>query len=451
MNVQSLVQIFLGLLGLTVIITVHELGHLAAARLFKVDVITFSIGIGKKIITFRGKRTEWAVSLLPLGGYCRLKGEQNFIQAWEEKSDHIPYEKGSLFSAPWWQRIILALAGPAANILFGILLLSLIALIRYPVSYTDSAIVPLSRYDASAELPADAAGLQAGDRITRIGDTPISRYSQIQEQVILSGEKPLSFTIERDGVPFETTITPALNREDGSGYIGVYAWIPCRVEKVAPGSVFSFLSPGDTILSLNGKPVECTMDFYMILEEDARKIDSITTMNGTDKKVHHPHLLIIEGDVFPQFPYKTEMTPAYNPLSALIEGTSQMFLTLERTVQSTALLFKGIKLNSALSGPLRISWMAGQVAVSSFSLGFQAGLNQIIQFLSLLCAALAFVNLLPIPVLDGGQILLYLIDGIRRKSLTPRFIYYYQLVGTGLVLFLALYATGNDLLFFLRS
>ncbi len=452
MTIQALVQIILGLLGLTIVISVHELGHFAAARLFKVDVMTFSIGIGKKILVLKGKKTEWALSLLPLGGYCRLKGEQNFIQAWEEKSDEIPYEKGSLFSASWWQRIIIALAGPAANLIFGALILSLVSLIRFPINYTDPVIVPVSRYDNSTEWPVDKAGLEGGDRITAINGNPVTRFADIQENVILAGGKALTFTVERDGESFEKEIIPALNKQNGTGYIGVYPWITPRVTSVGEKSVFSFLSPGDLIISLNGRDVENTMDFFTILEESDNRVDRVTVISADNEiRNYTPDLLVIEGDSYPGFPYKSKLSPAYNPLQALREGTAQMRQMFLRTIQSTSLLFKGIELNTALSGPLRISWMTGEVALSSFSLGARAGFNRIIQFLALICSALAFVNLLPIPVLDGGQIVLYLIDGLRRKRLTPGFIYYYQLVGTVFVIFLALFATGNDLLFFLRS
>ncbi|MDC7221873.1 MAG: RIP metalloprotease RseP [Spirochaetales bacterium] len=452
MNLGPLVQIFLGLLGLTVVITVHELGHLLAARLFKVEVLTFSIGIGKKLIVLKGKKTEWALSLLPLGGYCRLKGEQNFIQAWEEKSDHIPYEEGSLFSAPWWQRVIIALAGPAANLIFGALLLSLVALIRYPVNYVDPIIVPVSRYDENrSDWPADKAGLQTGDRITSIDGEEVSRFSQIQEKVILEGGNPLSFTVERNGEEFTTTITPELNKENGTGYIGVYPFIEAEVKEVGERSIFSFLSPGERIITLNGGTVECTMDFYQLLDESDGQLETITTIKDGETREYDPHILIIEGDSYPSFPFKTELTPSYGLLGALKQGTADMSDMMGRTVKSLGLLFKGIQLNSALSGPLRISWMTGEVALSGFGLGFRIGLNRIIQFLSLICAALAFANLLPIPVLDGGQVILYFIDGIRKKALTPHFIYYYQMVGTVLVITLALFASANDILFFLRS
>jgi regulator of sigma E protease len=448
----SLLPILLGLIGLTLIITVHELGHFVAARLFKIDVLTFSIGIGKKLIVLKGRRTEWALSLLPLGGYCRLKGEQNFIQAWEEKNDHIPYEKGSLFSAPWWQRIILALAGPAANILFGALLLALMALIRFPITFVDPAIVPVSRYETtSSDWPVDKAGLQAQDKILSLNGKDIKSFSQLQELIILEGGNTLSFEAERKGEIITGEITPILNKENGAGVIGVYPWIEPRIIEIAEESVFSFLSSGDLITSLNGHPVECSMDFFLILEDEEGHIDSLTTVNQDVTTVHHPNLLVIEGDSYPVFPYKTELSPSYSPLSAMGEGMKQMVNMLSRTAKSTSLLFKGIKLNSAISGPLRISWMTGQVALTSFSLGFREGLNRIIQFLALICSALAFVNLLPIPVLDGGQIILHLIDGVRKKSLTPHFIYYYQLAGTVLVVILALFATGNDLFFFLRS
>ena len=444
-----ILKVLLGLLGLTIVVSVHELGHFLAARLFKIDVITFSVGIGKKLLVFKGKKTEWTISLLPLGGYCRLKGEQNFIQAWEAKSDHIPYEEGSLFSAPWWQRIILALAGPAANVIFGALLLSLVVMVRYPQTYVEPYIVPVSHYDNTQEWPADKAGLQKGDKIIEIEGEKVSRYNQIQEHVILSSNDSLSFIIERKGESKEINITPGLNRETGTGFIGVYPFIPALIkESPLP---YDFLKAGDLILSLNGQNVECSMDFFQILDKGGKRVESITLLREEETLILSPNLILVEADPYPQFSFFEDLSPSYGPMRSLLEGARMMAEYWTKTIDSMSVLFKGVKLNSALSGPLRISWITGEVAWSSLSLGFRAGLYQITQFLALICAALAFANLLPIPVLDGGQIVLYILDGIRKRPLTPRFIYYYQMVGTFLIIALALYATSNDVLFFLRS
>jgi regulator of sigma E protease len=444
-----LMKILLGLLGLTLVVSVHELGHFFAARLFKIDVITFSVGLGKKLLVIKGARTEWALSLLPLGGYCRLKGEQNFIQAWEEKSDHIPYEEGSLFSAPWWQRVILALAGPVANLIFGALILSLTVLIRYPQTYVDPYIIPVSHYDNSQQWPADEAGLLRGDKIIKIGDQEITRYDQIQENVILSGGETLIFTIERDGEILTIPVTPGLNRDSGTGYVGVYPFIP-PVIRESP-ELYDFLMPGDIITSLNNKEVACSMDFFQILDKSGNRVEQIELVREGEALSFTPGLVLVENDPYPQFSYHKILSPSMGLLKSISEGITMMADLWMKTLRSTAILFKGVKLSSALSGPLRISWMTGEVAWGSLSLGFRAGLYQMIQFLSLLCAALAFANLLPIPILDGGQIVLHIIDGLRRRALTPQFIYYYQMAGTVLVLGLALFATGNDLIFFLRS
>lgn len=445
---QPLLKFLLGLMGLTLVISVHELGHLLIARLFKIEVLTFSVGIGKKILVFKGRRTEWALSLLPLGGYCRLRGEQNFIQAWEKEMDTIPYEEGSLFSAPWWQRVMVALAGPAANLVFGALILALACLIRYPVSYTEPVIIPVSHYDSSQTWPSDEGGLLPGDRIIAIDGERIDRYEQIQERVILSGNVPLDLRVEREDTRLDLTVTPRLNRETGAGYLGVYPLIEPIV--MEPSEALPFLKPGDRITAVNGIGVDYTMDIYHHLQPEDAVLRSLTYL-----RENNPIRFVLETPVgieeLPVFLYHRSLSPSLSPLSAAVEGISQMMDIWKRTLKGMAVLFRGVKLSSALSGPLKISWMTGEMALDSFRLGFRAGFYQAVQFLALICAALAFANLLPIPVLDGGQIVLYIIDGVRSRSLTPRFIYYYQLAGTAVVLVLALFATGNDLIFFLRS
>jgi regulator of sigma E protease len=143
----------------------------------------------------------------------------------------------------------------------------------------------------------------------------------------------------------------------------------------------------------------------------------------------------------------TVSTPDLGPIGALARGASETWETLSVTVRGIGMLFRGVDVTQAVAGPIRITYFVGEVATQGMSTGLGGGLRAFFSFLSLLSVALFFMNLLPIPVLDGGQILLYAVEGISRRELHPKLVYGYQMVGMVLVFMLLFFALFNDILF----
>lgn len=446
-------KILLGLFGLSLVVLAHETGHFIMARLCGIDVTVFSIGLGRKLFSFYARGTEFRISLLPLGGYCRMKGEQNLIQAWEKELDEIPRDKGDFYSASPWKRILVALGGPVFNLLFACVVYSVLGMVSFDIPYHEPRILLASEVEnTGAEgdrlYPADSAGFQTGDLVTRVDGTPISRFAELEEQIAANPEKPLSITVLRGSTELTLSVTPELNKDYASGRIGVYPLIPPVVGKteVSSPAELAGLRPGDLILSVNSRSVTSAVTAERAITSGNRDLILTWERQGTT----HSGRLIFDEGAEPGFSWqipvmKSEQLPPHRAIAA---GFKEMGLTLYQIIDGFRLLTRGIKLKNAVSGPARITWYTGQIASTIFSDGLSAGLAAWFRFMALISIALGFMNLLPIPVLDGGQILLFIAEIIKRSPLKPKFIYRYQLVGTVMVAVLAVLAIASDLVFF---
>mgnify|MGYP006291064685 CR=1 FL=1 len=462
------VNILIGLVGLGFVVFIHELGHMLAAKAVGIDVEAFSIGWGKKLFGYTWRGTEYRISVFPVGGYCKMKGEQSYHQALENNEDHIPHEKGSFFGAGPWRRIVTLLAGPVSNIILAILILSIVWWVGFTIQTYENRIVLASDYEqqsvsaegetdptpTAADAPADRAGLETGDVITAIDGRDVQSYSDIQQIVAQNALTELSFTIRREGRTLQVSVTPDLVPETGAGYIGVYPWVEPVVGRVEEGSLAAQagLQEGDRIVAVNGEPVPHVWEFRRVLEaseaparvtvsRDATRI-SLQLPTGGDSTVDLAQLS--EGMDFQPV---TMPTPDYGVFEAIGRGTTESIRILTVSIRSLRLLFQGVELTSAVAGPVRISYFIGDVATSGFQIGFATGLRSLSNFLALLSVVLFFMNLLPIPVLDGGQIVLAVVEWIRGKTPHPRTIYRYQMVGSVVVFALLFFALFGDILF----
>ena len=452
-----MVVIVLGLIGLGIVVFVHELGHFLAARWMGVHVDAFSLGWGPKLAGFIRGGTEYRVSVFPIGGYCRMKGEEAFKAALERGDEDMPREPGSFYGAAPWRRIVIALAGPAANLVFAFIVAVVIASAGYTIRTAGNKVILASEYPLFGNpvtgLPAEKAGIRTGDRIVSINDVETKMYSQIQEIIFRSAEKPLRLRVERDSGQTELVVVPVLDRETGAGRVGLYAWIDPVVERVESGGAayVAGLSPGDRILSVNGTPVEHDIGFQKTLMDRPRLLRMDIDRNGVQQQLEviptwdtdgNPNL----GITFKSMAFRIQ---AEGLPDALSKGYADTWTTISGTLQGLAGLFRGnIKVANAVSGPARITYMVGTVASRGLREGWAAGLSQLFNFLSLLSVGLFIMNLMPIPLLDGGQILLFIVEGVRRKPLKLRTVYRYQAVGMAVVLAIFLLTTIADLTFF---
>ncbi|MDR0657279.1 MAG: site-2 protease family protein [Treponema sp.] len=446
-----LFKIVLGLIGLGIVVFVHELGHFLAARLAGIDVEAFSIGWGKPLLKRKVGNVEYRLGMFPIGGYCKMRGENEFREAWENRQKEVEPIKGTFFGANPFRRILVCFAGPFFNLLFAVLMLSIVWGAGMEVHTLGNRIILASDIRGEDLYPADAAGLKSGDRIVAIDGKETPYYHNIQEMVAINPEKNLNLTVERDGSILEIPVRPSLEKSTGAGRIGVYFWNEPVIEEVAPGSAASAagLEKGDRILTANGETVRNSMDMYRTLETKPDLLELVFERNGNEKKTNLVPVYTDQGEAdlgigFAFIEYKTPALPFHQ---ALFKGVKEAWKTLTLYLRSLGLLFRGIDLTKAVSGPVRITYMVGDIAAEGFGESISAGLRSMINFLSLISVALCIMNLLPLPILDGGMILLFIFEAFLHKPLHPKLVGVFQTVGVVLIFSLMAFALFGDILF----
>lgn len=441
-----MIKIIIGLCSLGLVVFIHELGHFIAARICKVEVETFSLGWGPVLFRKKLGKTEYRLSALPLGGYCGMKGEHAFREALDKNLDRIPQEDGSFYGVHPVKRIAISVSGPLANLLFAVLALSLVSAIGYSYKTYDNRIVPAFLYDGSTGSPAEIAGLAEGDRIIALNGKPISTYTDIQQFIGTHPQDNITISYERSGNVRTTAITPLLDKKTGVGRIGVYPYIPLAVDSVITGSAAETtgIKPGDIITEVNGRPVSHYWQLSKFLETKPEQI-TVTVDRNRSQLNFNLVLLYNETNTF-ETGIQWKMIPVINKGTGFFASfrngmleTGNIFLL---TLKSIGLLFRGVDLSEAVSGPVRITMMIGEVA--------QTGISGLAEFLSIICVSLFIMNLLPIPVLDGGMILFSLIEWINRRPLKPKTLYYVQFIGIGFILSVFLLSLFGDIRFLMK-
>ncbi|MDR1252408.1 MAG: site-2 protease family protein [Treponema sp.] len=448
------VKIILGVIGLGVVVFVHELGHFLAARLVGIEVEAFSIGWGNPILKKKIGKVEYRLGMFPLGGYCKMRGENEFQEAWENGQRGLSPAKGDYLGASPQRRILVAFAGPFFNLVFAVLTLSVIWGAGFDVRTLGNRIVLISEIHPGEQYPADEAGLKTGDRIIEIDGKKIQYYHEVQENIAVNPEKLLSVTVERNGEQLRLNVTPSLDKSSGAGKIGVYFWTDPLIEAIAPESPAALggLLPGDRIERVDGRPVSNSMDFLVALEP---KPAALTIDYARNDEKGQASLIPEYGDdgeanlgiTWTSIQYRT---PPLSPFAALAKGAAESWKTLVVSLRSLRLLFKGIDLTQAVSGPVRITYMMGDVAAEGFGQSFGVGLRSMADFLALISVALCVMNLLPLPILDGGMIVLFLFEMIRRKPVNPRAVAVFQTLGVVLIFGLMILAIFGDILYLAR-
>jgi regulator of sigma E protease len=445
-----IVKIALGLFGLGIVVFFHELGHFLAARLVKIDVEAFSIGWGKPILKKKIGPVEYRLGMFPVGGYCKMKGETDYNEAWENTKKGIKPEEGSYFSASPAARILVSVGGPLFNLLFAIVLLCFLWGFGFEMKTLDNRIVLASEF-SNEVFPADIAGLQTGDRIININGREISYYHEVQENIALNPDKTLPITIDRNGKILNLQVTPALDKSSGAGKIGVYFWTDSVIDNVTEGSPAqkAGLIPGDIIKTVNNTPVRNTVDLMKIFEQKPGTLALEIDRSGSTERA----LLDISdpgSDTGISWKTITYRTPNLSIPQAVAKGFAEGYKTLAVSVTSLKLLFKGIDLTKAVSGPVRITYMMGDMAAQGFGQSIGTGFRYFIDFIALISIALCVMNMLPLPILDGGMIVLFLVEMIRKKPAHPKAISIFQACGTVIIFTLMAFALFGDILYFVR-
>jgi regulator of sigma E protease len=451
---MTILKILLGLAGLGVVVFVHELGHFIAARLAGIDVEAFSIGWGKPFLKKKIGSVEYRLGIFPLGGYCKMRGESEFQEAWENHKHEVRAVKGSFFGAGPFRRIMVAFMGPFFNLIFACLVLTVIWGRGFEIDTLENRIVLVSDIQEGASYPADEGGLKTGDRIIEIKGRPIATYHDIQENIAVNPEEDLPLKVDREGRVLELRVRPSLEKSTGAGRIGVYFWTKPLVAQVVPGSPAGIggLKPGDEILRVNGESLPYTVKLLKLLRHQPPVLKVDFLREGEEKQTELVLSYDGEGNAETGLVWQTIKfhTPRLSPPGALAKGLEETWRTLTVSLRSLTLLFRGVDLTKAVSGPVRITYMVGDVAAEGFGQSIGAGISSMANFLALISIALCIMNLLPLPILDGGLILLFIIEIIKRKPLHPRFIQVFQTIGAALIFGIMIFAVFGDILYIAR-
>lgn len=442
--------IFFGMLGLGIMVLIHELGHFLAAKANGVEVEVFSLGWGRRMVGFQRGGTTYQISWFPLGGYCRMKGDSALREAWRNDDVDFPSEPGSFFAASPWRRIAIIAAGPLANLAFAIVVLSLIWWAGFRIDSPGNRILLASDFSLDAvseQTPAQAAGLRSGDRITRIAGQEVANFQDLRRHISSAPRRELPMTVERDGMLMSTVITPEVDPDTGGGRIWVYPWIdPVLEVRLGGAASIAGLRSGDRVVALDSAEVRHSIDIVQRLQAGAPEIDFTVEREGQTLTV--TVIPAEDGeDLGLAFRLPQSRSPRLSPVGALIRGVDDTWNTMSLTFGGFARLFDG-NARKAVAGPLRITYFVGRAATDGFERSFGAGLVRFFRLLCLISIVLFIMNLLPLPALDGGHLVLYVTELIRGKPLRPALVYRIQTLGMSLLLVLAITVTFSDILFF---
>ncbi|MEZ5354023.1 MAG: RIP metalloprotease RseP [Bryobacteraceae bacterium] len=418
-----------------VMIMIHELGHYWAARYFDVKVEAFSFGFGPRLIGFRRGETDFRISAILFGGYVKMAGEQ----PGDPQSD----DPRSFLNKPRWQRLIIAFAGPFMNIVLAVALLTGLYMVKYP-KLPDSS-QPGTIGVVLADSAAAAAGLREGDRVIAFDGQNNPTWEDILLKEIASANRQIPVTVLRDGKEINLTVTPKLDERNGIGTLGWAEQSDVMISGVEPGmdAERQGLRGGDMMVSVNGIPIRSAYRLREVIKaskgapvevaflRDGK--EQTVTVTPTEKTLDDQSKAWMIGVALQ--PRVTYVKLGFG--EALTESVS-------RNLKSATLIFQMIKgiveqrmSAKSLEGPIRIAQISGEAA--------KEGPAAFLDLMSVVSLNLAVLNLLPIPILDGGMILLLLIEMLYRRDLSLQFKENVMKFGFVFLMMLVVFVLYNDI------
>jgi regulator of sigma E protease len=436
---------FLVVLG--VLVAFHELGHFLAARWVGVKVLKFSLGFGPKLVGRQIGETEYLVSAVPLGGYVKLFGED------ETEATNPEDRRRSFAHQRLWGKVLIVAAGPGFNFILAYLIFAGWLSTGAPL------FVPTFR-DLSADVealvpgsPAAAAGMEIGDRIVKVNGKDISTKTELLDAIAKSKGQPISLEIRRDGQVKQLTVTPVVAPggtpavEEPLYTIGVEETPPLvtSVMHGSPASAAGFQA-GDRVVAIEGEPIYTWAQMTTIVKEHPQKplrVDvlrngrrvSLTVTPSAERMMVNGQTVEV-GKIGISGPGRSLMR-SENPLEALYQGVEATWGWTELTAIGLYKMIVGDISSKNIGGPLTIASISGEAA--------SQGASSVVFLIAILSINLGVLNLLPIPILDGGHLLFFLIEGILRKPLGERQRELAQQVGLVLLVGVMIFAFWNDL------
>lgn len=389
-------------LVLGVLVFVHEFGHYAVAKLFKVRIDVFSLGFGKRLAGFRRGETDYRISLLPIGGYVKMAGENPM----EDRTG----DPGEFMSHPRWQRFLIAIAGPAMNIILAVLLLT--GLYMFHHDYPAYARMSVDVLWVTPASSAEKAGLQKGDHVLQVQDVKNPTWEQFLQTEVISPDQNLDFTIARGDQILHKTLVAEPKGPDRIGDVGLEP--PEAVGFIESGKPAdkAGIKPGDILVSINSTQVRNLGDMRdevqkirnspatLVVLRDGRELALTVTPQllpgvGAGKE----YRIGVGSEYIEKLPFAAALTEAYSDCKT---NSLLIFQLVGRMLHNRKML-------QQVSGPIGIMKLSGEAAM--------IGWPPLLKIMALISLNLAVFNLFPIPILDGGLMLMLLIEGIMRRDI----------------------------------
>lgn len=420
---------FLFVLG--VLVFVHELGHFLLARWHGVKVLTFSLGFGPKLFKFTRGDTEYCVSIIPLGGFVKMAGET--------PDDDTPPRHDEFFAKTKWQRFQIYLAGPAMNVLAALLIM--VGVYLYGADEPAYQRNPVEVGRVVEGSSAAKAGIQVGDRITSIAGYETPTWADYEKAMLLAGGREIEVVLRRQGTEQRLRFTPDLIEKYHAADLGVRPLLHMRLGTLLPGEPAdrSGLKEGDVVLAIDGAPVDLERALATIRGSVGKPLTLRVRRDTVERDfVVTPIAKDGNGRIGADVRYETQTVRA----GSIGEAVN---LSIAHNLDSAGLVFttlRGLFLGEAspkqLTGFIGIGQAAGAMA--------REGAAPLFTFMAMLSMNLAILNLLPIPMLDGGHIFIMLIEGVARRDFSLRVKERLLMAGFVLVMTLMVTVIYNDLM-----
>jgi regulator of sigma E protease len=449
---RTLIFLAAFLVAIGILVAVHEFGHYWVAKKLGFKVLRFSIGFGKPLVMRVGKdadRTEYCLAAIPLGGYVKLLDEREGEVSAEELHR-------SFTRRPVIHRVAVLLAGPAMNLLFASLLYAILAMVGTEIV---KPIVGQVRLDS----PAAAAGLQRGDQILRVGDRRVEDTEELQLALIrqFSDDGVIPLRVRRDGGERSLTLRVNADRREmtepgkllpGLGF-DLSTWNAATLVHEAPAGsagARAGLRTGDRLLAVDGQPVANSAEFVALVSgAPGRDISIEVERAGERLRIVAPVPRVVDqgrvigrlgitlGEGPRAWPPGLVETHRLGPVDAALSGVAKTWEMSSLTVQMLWRIVTGQVSAKNISGPISIAEFAG---ISAY-----LGPAAFLAFLAIISVSLGVLNLMPVPLLDGGQVVYQLVEAVKGTPLSDRAQLLGQQVGIALLVVLMSLAFYNDI------
>lgn len=427
---------FLVLIG--VMILIHELGHFWAARFFDVRVEVFSFGFGPRLFGFKRGDTDYRFSAILFGGYVKMMGEQT--------GDEHVNDPASFLAKPRWQRLIIAFAGPAMNIVLSVGLLTGLYMFKYQKVAEPKVRGVIGH--VMADSPAAKAGLREGDRIVTIEGQDNPSWEDIAMKEVGSAYKPMVVAVERNGQRINTIVTPVMDDRFGVGSAGWSEQNEVEVGQVYPGKPAdkAGLKPGDLLLSVNGEPIRSRYKLREVIKKTNGAPVQIEYQREGKRRTAQiqPVYEKAEGESEPIWLIGIRHDARLEIINTQLSFPEALQESIRQNKRGATMILGILKSiverrGSAkhLQGPIGIAQMSGEAA--------REGPSAFVLLMAMVSLNLAIFNLLPIPILDGGVILLLLVEMVMRRDLSLQVKETVIKVGFVFLMMVTVFALYNDI------